>query len=93
MQPNQMEKGQVVNYVVYNPGFHLSGPLSLPLLSRGYPALLINLALTGLMLSVFRCGDIVKDGFIPSSSPADRFVTWDGRRLTIDFGKKSRRQN
>lgn len=78
---------QVINYVFYNFGFGLLGPLSLPLFSYGNTALVINLALIGLMLSVFRCGDIAKDKYIPASSK-NNFITWNERKLTIDFGKK-----
>lgn len=78
---------QVINYVIYNLGFGLLGPLSLPLFSYGNTALMINLALIGLMLSVFRCGDIAKDKYIRASSKYN-FITWNERKLTIDFSKK-----
>jgi cell division protein FtsW (lipid II flippase) len=78
---------QVISYVFYNLGFELSGPLSLPLFSRGNIVLMINLVLIGLMLSVFRSGDIVKDKYT-SLSFNNNFILWKDKKLIIDFGKK-----
>lgn len=78
---------QVISYVFYNLGFELLGPLSLPLFSRGNIALMINLVLIGLMLSVFRSGDIVKDKYT-SLSFNNNFISWKDKKLIIDFGKK-----
>lgn len=61
------------------------GPLSLPLFSRGNIALMINLVLIGLMLSVFRNGDIVKDKYTSLSFNND-FISWKDKKLIIDFG-------
>lgn len=77
---------QIISYVTFNLGFQLLSPLSLPLFSHGNIALIINLALTGLMLSVFRSGDIAKDKYIPSSSE-NKFISWKDKKLIIDFGK------
>lgn len=52
---------QVTNYMLYNFGIGMSETLSLPFISYGNTALIINLAMTGLMLSVFRNGDEVND--------------------------------
>jgi cell division protein FtsW (lipid II flippase) len=48
---------QAIGYVVYNLGFTLISPFSLPLISYGNTATVINLVLIGFMLSVFRTGD------------------------------------
>ena len=45
---------QVALYVVYNLGFQLFPPISLPLLSYGNTATIVNMGLIGVMLSVFR---------------------------------------
>ena len=45
---------QVALYVVYNLGFQLFAPISLPLLSYGNTATIVNMGLIGVMLSVFR---------------------------------------
>jgi len=52
---------QLLSYVVYNMGFQLFPPQSLPLVSHGNAALVVNMGLVGLMLSVFRTGSAVKD--------------------------------
>lgn len=52
---------QVIGYVIFNLGYPIFGPLSLPLISYGKIASIINLFLIGIMLSVFRTGEIIKD--------------------------------
>jgi len=52
---------QVVLYVAYNLGFPLFSPLTLPLISFGGTATIINMILIGIMLSVFRSGAFVLD--------------------------------
>lgn len=49
---------QVLTYVVFNLGFTLT-LISLPLISPGNAAMVVNLGLIGFMLSVFRTGDAV----------------------------------
>lgn len=78
---------QVLSYVLANLGIQLGAPISLPLLSYGNMATVINLALIGIMLSVFRTGDMVKD---KSSNVIreDDIFTWNFGKLTISYGKK-----
>jgi len=57
---------QVVTYVAFNLGFTLT-QITLPLISPGNAAMVVNLGLVGFMLSVFRTGDVVADS---TSSPA-----------------------
>lgn len=78
---------QVIGYVIANLGFLFTAPISLPLISYGKVAAIINLTLIGIMLSVFRTGDIVKDknGNIIRN---DNFITWSDGKLIISFGKK-----
>ena len=61
--------------------------ISLPLISYGNIATIINLSLIGLMLSVFRTGDAAKDKH-SEIIRKDSFITWDEGKLTIYFGKK-----
>ncbi len=78
---------QVLGYVIANLGFQLLTVISLPLVSYGNVAMIINLSLIGLMLSVFRTGDIVKDkrnGIIQK----ENLITWSDGKLIISFGKK-----
>lgn len=74
---------QVLSYVVFNLGFQLISPLSLPLISYGNTATVINLGLIGFMLSVFRTGDMVKDEGGPCKN--NRLFSWNNGKLTIDF--------
>ena len=76
---------QVVGYVVYNLGFQLMPPISLPLISYGNAATTTNLVLIGFMLSVFRTGDIVVDGKFMRVSKRVRRFSWVDGKLTIDF--------
>lgn len=46
-------------YIMNNLGFGFFGSMSLPLVSQGNPELIINSFLIGLLLSVFRTGDLV----------------------------------
>ncbi len=78
---------QVFGYVIANLGFQLLATISLPLISYGNIATIINLSLIGLMLSVFRTGDAVKDRHI-AITQNDRFITWNDGKLIISFGKK-----
>lgn len=55
---------QVALYVAYNLGFQLFSPLTLPLISHGGTATIINMILIGIMLSVFKSGDVVRDNII-----------------------------
>ncbi len=59
---------QVISYVIYNLGFQFTSPLSLPLLSQGNTAMLLNMFLIGILLSVFRTGSVVSDKAIANTS-------------------------
>jgi len=52
---------QAVGYVLYNLGIQFFAPISLPLISFGNTATMVNLVLIGFMLSVFRTGDVITD--------------------------------
>lgn len=78
---------QVVSFVLYNLGFVFAAPLSLPLLSHSNIALMINLGLVGLMLSVFRSGDVAKDRDKYISRTLDKFIFWKDKKLIIDFSR------
>ena len=52
---------QFIIYIASNLGFFFFAPLSLPLISYGGQALVINMCLIGFLLSVFRTGDLVRD--------------------------------
>lgn len=81
---------QAVFYIVANLGYGLVSPMSLPLIAGGNVAMLLNAALVGIMLSVFRTGDIVRDHAAvmlrsgAASKDAAMFCYEDGK-LIIDF--------
>lgn len=79
---------QTVFYFLSNLGYGLFGALSLPLISYGNSSLLLNAALIGFMLSVFRSGDVFRDK-LQASPQEHRFFSYQDGRLTIDFGRRS----
>lgn len=52
---------QAVTYISANLGFRAFSAISLPLMSEGNTALIINMVLIGFMLSIFRTGSELKD--------------------------------
>ena len=73
---------QVFMYLLYNLGFIFT-QISLPLISPGNLALIINMGLIGFMLSVFRTGNVVVE---PTAPPARRrMLSWENGRIIIDF--------
>jgi len=78
---------QVLTYVLFNLGFTL-GQISLPLISFGNTAMVVNMGLVGIMLSVFRTGDIVTEKELLQDSDAGRFLTWENGKLTINFNAR-----
>lgn len=75
---------QVVVYILDNLGYGLLSALSLPLVSYGGAVLLINSALIGFMLSVFRTGDIFKDKYRPHVKESP-FIIYEDGKLTINL--------
>ncbi len=80
---------QVFTYVVYNLGFFFITPISLPLISYGNTAMIINLVLIGFMLSVFRTGDVVRDKKYPDILKNNNFISWSDGKLTFNFKFKT----
>ncbi|WP_353092597.1 FtsW/RodA/SpoVE family cell cycle protein [Tissierella praeacuta] len=70
---------QVLLYVLYNLGFQLIVPLTLPLISYGGISTVINMFLIGIMLSVYKSGALYKkdDNLDTSKSKIFQFV--DGK--------------
>ena len=65
---------QVVSYVIFNLGFQFLAPMSLPLLSHGGTATIINMGLIGFMLSVFRTGNIAQDNQMIPKKEGEAYV-------------------
>lgn len=83
---------QIFLYVLLNLGVYLVGDLSLPLVSYGNTALVIDMALIGIMLSTFRTGALVRDESTSVRKQSrlhlrDR-VHWQDGELTISFKRK-----
>ena len=79
---------QVVIYVASNLGFHIFSPLTLPLISYGQIATIINMILIGLMLSVFKSGHLVWDNASTSVSNKNKFIEIVDGKVIIDFNPK-----
>lgn len=74
---------QILMYIGYNLGFQLIAPLTLPLVSYGGMGTIINMLLIGIMLSVFKWGNLVKDSVLLSSNK--KFLTMSDGKIIIDF--------
>ena len=76
---------QTFDYVMFNLGFQMASPISLPLVITSNVAFVINMVLIGFMLSVFRTGDVVVDKAAPYDAKGCRLIAWDSGKLTINF--------
>lgn len=75
---------EVLVYIIVNLGYPLIAPIALPFLSYGTTALLLNMALAGILLSVFRTGEVYQDNAKPVFSES-KFIQWDDGKLIISF--------
>ena len=75
---------QAIIYIINNLGYGILSALLLPLVSYGKAALVINSALIGFMLSVFRTGDILKDS-IKFPKKINSIFSYDDGKLIINF--------
>ncbi len=78
---------QVIGYVTSNLGFQMLSPISLPLISFGSTAMIINLILIGIMLSVFKNGDVVREKN-NISFEKDKFISWCDGQIIISLRNK-----
>jgi len=76
---------QAFEYVLFNLGFQMASPISLPLVVSSNAAFVVNMVLVGFMLSVFRTGGAVVEKTVPHSADGNRLFAWDSGKLTIDF--------
>ena len=85
---------QAVLFVVYNLGYSLTAPLSLPFLSYGAGFMAANLLLAGLLLSVLRMDALARDSACPAhellSLPDTLSLPLPGGTLHIQWDKKHR---
>jgi len=78
---------QVLTYTVTNFGFSIMHS-SLPFLSSSNASIVVNMALVGLMLSVFRTGDAVADKYADAKVKPSGRVTWQDGTLRINFKRR-----
>lgn len=77
---------QSIVYIAYNLGLTLLPPVSLPLISYGGRALVTNMFLIGILLSVFRTGDLVRDKVGDQTEKgANRFIQYVNGQIIIDL--------
>lgn len=76
---------EILLYIPANLGIWLIAPISLPFLSYGATALLINMALAGVLLSVFRTGEVYRDTAPHPIFSDSKFIQWADGKLTISF--------
>lgn len=76
---------QTIFYLATNLGFGPIYSISLPLVSYGNTAAVVNMTLIGVMLSTFRTGSLVKDVVLGHQISTSRRVYWKDGELTISF--------
>lgn len=80
---------QVILYVAFNLGFQPIAPLTLPLVSYGGTATIINMLLIGIMLSVFKTGNLISDKALHSRTSKNKFFDIVDGKIIIDLNTKS----
>jgi cell division protein FtsW (lipid II flippase) len=75
---------QTVLYMAGNLGYGILAVMSLPLVSYGKTALFLNAGLIGIMLSVFRTGDIIQDSWRPYAKSSS-FISYEDGKLIINL--------
>ena len=76
---------EILLYILANLGLWLIAPIALPFLSYGTMQLLFNMALAGVLLSVFRTGEVYRDTAQAPTFSDSRFIQWDDGKLIISF--------
>lgn len=72
-------------YILANLGYPFIASASLPFLSYGMNGTLIHMALAGILLSVFRSGEVHLDTVHVSKEKENRFLQWTDGTLMIHF--------
>ncbi|MGO1470204.1 MAG: FtsW/RodA/SpoVE family cell cycle protein, partial [Tissierella sp.] len=79
---------QVVFYIISNLGIVLIAPLALPFIAYSGSSIVINMILIGIMLSVFKSGDLVKDNLLERQGRRDKFFEVVDGKIIIDLNLK-----
>ena len=75
---------QYVNSIAFNLGFPMTSGLPLPFIV-GKISIIVNMALLGILLSVYKNTAVVKDKTAPVTRHSSKFITYDDGKLTINF--------
>ena len=78
---------EVIFYTLANIGFPIISSLTLPFISYSGMSTIINMILIGVMISVFRTGDLVRDNVIDRKNSGKFLDIVDGK-IIIDFNFK-----
>jgi len=81
---------QIVFYLLSNLAIVPPVNVTLPFISYGAISFILNMSLMGLLLSVFKRTDIVKDK-LRINDRGSRLFTFEDGKLIIDFGVKSKK--
>lgn len=76
---------QLLTFIASNLGFLLFSPLSLPLISYGGRALLVNMCLIGFMLSVFRTGSLTRDNVQKAWEKPSHLIQYEDGKIIINL--------
>ncbi|MCX7711559.1 MAG: FtsW/RodA/SpoVE family cell cycle protein [Clostridia bacterium] len=79
--------GQFVFYVLLNLGFMVLFSVTLPFISFGGMSFIVNMILLGLILSVYRCTDLVKDKLEVNTNLKSQSSIYHRRLFSIEDGK------
>ena len=79
---------EVLIYVISNLGFQLFYPFTLPFISYGVTGTIINMWILGIMLSVFKSGEVVKDNFILSIIRKGKLFEFVDGKISIYLNSK-----
>lgn len=79
---------EVVLYTISNLGLPLMGSLTLPFISYSGMSTIINMTLIGIMLSVFKSGDIVRDNLLTSKTRKGKFLEIVDGKIIIDLNSR-----
>jgi len=77
--------GQIILYVLSNLGFIAPFSVNLPFISFGAFGFVLNMALLGLLLSVYRRTNLINDRLMNNATPRRLFTIADGK-IIIDLG-------
>ncbi|MFD2114288.1 permease prefix domain 1-containing protein [Paenibacillus yanchengensis] len=79
---------QVMLYVAFSFGILIFSPPSLPLISDGGLTLIVNMMLIGILISVFKSGDLVRDR-LPRQNP-HKLLEFNNGKIIIHLKTKER---